>query len=623
MIKTLEVGKMIKSIKSMKVKKRKRTHEHNLNNLSYDPYGEVPTLVTLSIDWLLENAIDSEGLFRVSGAFHEVQQTKSKMLQGKYVNLDELNNPNLVAGVLKMFLVEMPDPLLTFDLYDDFIDAQLIKNVEQRLSSISSVISNLPKANREILKRLAFLLSKINENSKQNKMTSNNLSIVFAPTLLRCRDNDLIKLLAHSQVANDLIGSFILEYNALFESSTLHETPTCNDTASPSSKQSKPDAAGTAWSTSQSPKGCGRKQYFRRTMSKHRRCAMGELSGHRAAATSSTEQLEEAQVSGSGTRSPSDQNLQASPEAQSTQAALPESSGVQTATVEDAAIREESVAVQEALAPTTAVGDAAKKEGSVAVQEALDQVKLELGKVKVCEEEGLIHEFIEYDDGSIYSGQTKDGEWHGQGTLFFCDGNVYRGQFQHGELTGVGTLIYAMGDKYEGQFVKGVRHGRGIYTAAVGDRYVGTYRNGKRNGYGVYSMSDGTIYDGHYLDELRHGQGKLISSNGDTYEGGFKDDKYHGHGVYCSTSGGSYSGEFQDGLKHGFGKYISPSRESQYEGEWLDDLMHGKGAQVTPKGEYKGEFVKGKYHGEGVYTLANSKGVIHALFQDGKPVKKL
>ena len=45
-------------------------------------------------------------------------------------------------------------------------------------------------------------------------MTSNNLSIVFAPTLLRCRDNDLIKLLAHSQVANDLIGSFILEYNA-------------------------------------------------------------------------------------------------------------------------------------------------------------------------------------------------------------------------------------------------------------------------------------------------------------------------------------------------------------------------------------------------------------------------
>ena len=57
MIKTLEVGKMIKSIKSMKVKKRKRTHEHNLNNLSYDPYGEVPTLVTLSIDWLLENGM--------------------------------------------------------------------------------------------------------------------------------------------------------------------------------------------------------------------------------------------------------------------------------------------------------------------------------------------------------------------------------------------------------------------------------------------------------------------------------------------------------------------------------------------------------------------------------------
>ena len=44
------------------------------------------------------------------------------MSKGSAVSLLECD-PHLVAGLLKVFLIELPEPLLTFDLYDEFIEA--------------------------------------------------------------------------------------------------------------------------------------------------------------------------------------------------------------------------------------------------------------------------------------------------------------------------------------------------------------------------------------------------------------------------------------------------------------------------------------------------------------------
>jgi hypothetical protein len=64
-----------------------------------------------------------EGLFRVSGSTNDVKSIQASFLKGKRVELDKVADPHTVAGVLKIFLREAKDPLLTFELYDCWVTA--------------------------------------------------------------------------------------------------------------------------------------------------------------------------------------------------------------------------------------------------------------------------------------------------------------------------------------------------------------------------------------------------------------------------------------------------------------------------------------------------------------------
>ncbi|KMP03494.1 hypothetical protein DIZ76_013124 [Coccidioides immitis] len=89
-------------------------------------------------------------------------------------------------------------------------------------------------------------------------------------------------------------------------------------------------------------------------------------------------------------------------------------------------------------------------------------------------------------NGDYYSGEFKNGYYHGKGTHISESGATYTGDFVLGERQGTGTMEYATGDTYTGDWVEDQRHGQGTFVERkTGNKYVGGYRNGKRHGKGI------------------------------------------------------------------------------------------------------------------------------------------
>ncbi|XP_049512148.1 rho GTPase-activating protein 1 isoform X3 [Dermacentor silvarum] len=106
---------------------------------------------------------------------------------GKYVNFDAYKNVHVAAVILKTFLRELEEPLLTFNLYDDVMSFQELDQSEKLAQARSLLLERLPEDNYKLLKYIVEFLAKVIDRSDLNKMTASNLAIVFGPNLLWSR----------------------------------------------------------------------------------------------------------------------------------------------------------------------------------------------------------------------------------------------------------------------------------------------------------------------------------------------------------------------------------------------------------------------------------------------------
>jgi len=94
-----------------------------------------------------------------------------------------------VTTLLKHFLKDLPDPLLTAGQYQAFIQAARLDDDIGRRDSIHAQVNALPDPNYATLRALVLHLHRVAQNSDRNKMTKSNLAIVFAPTLMGQQSN--------------------------------------------------------------------------------------------------------------------------------------------------------------------------------------------------------------------------------------------------------------------------------------------------------------------------------------------------------------------------------------------------------------------------------------------------
>uniref|UniRef100_A0A667GPP1 Rho GTPase activating protein 9 n=1 Tax=Lynx canadensis TaxID=61383 RepID=A0A667GPP1_LYNCA len=195
----------------------------------------VPSFVRLCIAAVDKRGLDVDGIYRVSGNLAVVQKLRflvdrerAVTSDGRYVfpeqpgqegrlDLDsaEWDDIHVVTGALKLFLRELPQPLVPPQLLPHFRAALALSESEQRLSQIRELIGSMPTPNRDTLRYLLEHLCRVIAHSDKNRMTPHNLGIVFGPTLFR-PEQETSDPAAHALYPGQLVQLMLTDFTRLF-----------------------------------------------------------------------------------------------------------------------------------------------------------------------------------------------------------------------------------------------------------------------------------------------------------------------------------------------------------------------------------------------------------------------
>ncbi|NXF89501.1 HMHA1 protein, partial [Eubucco bourcierii] len=206
----------------------------------------IPFIIRKCITEIEKRAMKTKGIYRVNGVKTRVEKLCQAFENGK--ELVELSqaSPHDISNVLKLYLRQLPEPILPFRLYNELMGlakeslqggeakgrsgkggpeladkgAGTDKVVLNLVLKLKELLKELPRENLATLQYLLQHLRRIVEVEQDNKMTSGNLGIVFGPTLLRPRPTDatisLSSLVDYPHQAR-IIEALIIFYSTIFE----------------------------------------------------------------------------------------------------------------------------------------------------------------------------------------------------------------------------------------------------------------------------------------------------------------------------------------------------------------------------------------------------------------------
>ncbi|CAK6432398.1 unnamed protein product [Pipistrellus nathusii] len=147
-------------------------------------YGHIPSFLVDACT-SLEEHIHTEGLFRKSGSVIRLKALKNKLDHGESGLSSAL--PCDIAGLLKQFFRELPEPILPADLHEALFKAQQLGTEEKNKATL--LLSCLmPDHTIDILRYFFNFLRNVSLRSSENKMDSSNLAVIFAPNLLQTNE---------------------------------------------------------------------------------------------------------------------------------------------------------------------------------------------------------------------------------------------------------------------------------------------------------------------------------------------------------------------------------------------------------------------------------------------------
>ncbi|XP_005039825.1 PREDICTED: SH3 domain-binding protein 1 [Ficedula albicollis] len=145
---------------------------------------EIALPIEACVMMLLASGMKEEGLFRLAAGASVLRKLKSSLASGSNALEEFYSDPHAVAGALKSYLRELPQPLMTFELYDEWVKVASLKDIDSRLQSLRDTCSRLPQDSYNNLRYLIKFLAKLAEHQEVNKMTPSNIAIVLGPNLL-------------------------------------------------------------------------------------------------------------------------------------------------------------------------------------------------------------------------------------------------------------------------------------------------------------------------------------------------------------------------------------------------------------------------------------------------------
>ncbi|XP_078480125.1 LOW QUALITY PROTEIN: unconventional myosin-IXb-like [Lampetra planeri] len=182
----------------------------------------VPMVLEMMLEHVEMHGLYTEGIYRKSGSANRMKELHQRLETDPHQVCLEDHPIHTVTGLVKQWLRELPDPLMTFTHYNDFLHAVELPEKQEQLYAIYKGLEELPTANFNTLERLIFHLVRVCKEEAHNRMSPNSLAIVFAPCILRCPDG-ADPLLSMKDVAKTttsvemLISEQIRRYNEKME----------------------------------------------------------------------------------------------------------------------------------------------------------------------------------------------------------------------------------------------------------------------------------------------------------------------------------------------------------------------------------------------------------------------
>lgn len=138
--------------------------------------------------------LQSEGIFRIPGDGDSVSELKLRIDRGYYTT-DAVNEPHVLASLMKLWLRELCDPLVPEEMYNECITSS------KDADACVRIVERLPTINRRVVLFVVSFLQLFLEEKVQSvtKMTPANLALVMAPNLLRCNSDSMSVVFTNAQ----------------------------------------------------------------------------------------------------------------------------------------------------------------------------------------------------------------------------------------------------------------------------------------------------------------------------------------------------------------------------------------------------------------------------------------
>ncbi|KAM9814133.1 rho GTPase-activating protein 15 [Neosynchiropus ocellatus] len=191
----------------------------------------VPRFVRMCTETVERRGLDTDGIYRVSGNLAVIQKLRflvnheravttdgrymfpAELVQEEKLNLDESEweDIHVITGALKLFFRELPEPLVPYGFFTDIVETIKMMDYMDKVDRLKCLILNMPPPNYDTLKFMCRHLKRVLEHSDANRMTTQNIGIVFGPTLMRPeRDNGnmAVNMVYQNQAVELILSKF-------------------------------------------------------------------------------------------------------------------------------------------------------------------------------------------------------------------------------------------------------------------------------------------------------------------------------------------------------------------------------------------------------------------------------
>uniref|UniRef100_A0A8D0AAP0 Rho GTPase activating protein 27 n=1 Tax=Sander lucioperca TaxID=283035 RepID=A0A8D0AAP0_SANLU len=179
----------------------------------------VPSFVEKCIKAVEKRGLEIDGLYRVSGNLAVIQKLRFK---ADHEELDledgQWEDVHVITGALKLFFRELPEPLFPYSHFNNFISAIRIPDYNTKVSFMCELVNSLPPSNHDTMELLFGHLRRVIKYGEDNRMTVQNVAIVFGPTLLR-PETESANITMHMVFQNQIVEFILNEYERIFHSS--------------------------------------------------------------------------------------------------------------------------------------------------------------------------------------------------------------------------------------------------------------------------------------------------------------------------------------------------------------------------------------------------------------------